>query len=464
MKRPRGRGRLWTRGEPGFDAAVLATSFNGRDPGHRPKVLVEANDISDVQSALSLAREQGLKVSLCSGGHSWAQNHLREGGLILSMARINQIEIDADARIAKVGPGCWGIDFDRALKKHDLFFPVAHAPDVALGGFLLQGGFGWASRELGIAAQSVIGLDLVLANGQAVHASETENADLYWAARGAGPGFFAVVTRYHLKLHDRPKFVGMKMQVFSRKHLDDVFRWADDIGASVPRSVEFQMVTTPKALGIFKPGIEVLAPVLAGSWEEARQAVRFLDESPIKKKASFTTPLIPISTSLMAIAANVTHFPPNARWCTDNIWTNAPVDALLPGLNRIADTMPPAPSHSLWLNWHPPKDRPDMAFSLEANRYLAVYGEWKRDEDNDRYENWATQCMEGVQEHALGIQLADENLGKRPARFMMDKNLQKLDALRKIHDPNGMFHAWMGRHDEIDSDVGALRQGAGRNE
>lgn len=448
MKRPKGKGRIWRRGEDGFDKAVLATSFNARDSGARPDMLIEANSVEDVQWALAQARENGWKVSIVSGGHSWAQNHLREGGLLLSMARINQIEIDAEANVAKVGPGCWGLDLDRALKKHKLFFPIAHAPDVALGGFLLQGGFGWGSRELGLATQSVIGIDLILADGRSIHVSETENADVFWAARGSGPGFFAVVLRYHLRLHPRPKFTGMKIQVFRREHLDDVFRWADDVGADVARSVEFQMLMTPKAMGIFKPGIEVFAPVLANSWKEAREAVRFINDSPIRKLASFTTPLIPSSTSILSQTANITHFPPNVRWCADNIWSDAPMDELLPGLNAIADTMPPAPSHALWLNWHPPKERPDMAFSLEANRYLAVYGEWKHATDDHRYENWATERMVAMQEHAAGIQLADENLGKRPARFMKDENLVRLDGLRAKFDSTGLFRLWMGRPDQ----------------
>nr|WP_137677838.1 FAD-binding oxidoreductase [Parerythrobacter lutipelagi] len=448
MKRPKGKGRIWRRGEQGFDKAVLGTSFNARDSGARPDMLVEANSAEDAQWALLQAREKGWQVSIVSGGHSWAQNHLREGGLLLSMARINQIEIDPQAGVAKVGPGCWGLDLDRALKKHKLFFPIAHAPDVALGGFLLQGGFGWGSRALGIAAQSVIGIDLVLADGSLIHASETENSDIFWAARGSGPGFFAVVQRYHLRLHPRPKFTGMKVQVFRQEHLDDVFRWADDVGASVARSVEFQMLITPKAMGIFKPGIEVFAPVLANSWKKAREAVRFINDSPIRKLASFTTPLIPSSTSILSQTANITHFPPDVRWCADNIWTDAPIDDLLPGLNAIADTMPPAPSHALWLNWHPPKERPDMAFSLEANRYLAVYGEWKHAADDHKYENWATERMSAMQDHAVGIQLADENLGKRPSRFMKDENLMRLDSLRAKYDPSGMFRPWMGRPDQ----------------
>ncbi|MEM0929280.1 MAG: FAD-binding oxidoreductase [Pseudomonadota bacterium] len=450
MKRHKGKGRIWKRGQPGFDEAVLATSFNGRDPGVRPDLLVEANDLGDIQHAIARARDHGLHVSLCSGGHSWSQNHLRDGGLLLSLARINEIEIDPDEKVAKVGPGCWGLDLDRALKKHGLFFPVAHAPDVALGGFLLQGGFGWGSRELGIAAESVTGLDLILADGTFVHASATENPELYWAARGSGPGFFAVVVCYHLRLHPRHRFVGLKVQVFRQKYLEDVYRWADDIGANVPRSVEFQMLTTPKAMGIFQPGIEVLAPVLAGSRTQAKEDVSFIDKSPIRKKASFTTPLIPIATSLMSIAANVTHFPPNVRWCADNIWTDAPIDDLLPGLRHIADSMPPAPSHSLWLNWYPPSTRPDMAFSLEATRYLAVYGEWKRDEDDAKYSSWATGCMKRMEHLSVGSQLADENLGRRPARFVSDTHLAKLDSLRTKYDPSGLFYDWMGRHDRQD--------------
>lgn len=452
MKRPKGKGRIWYPGDPGFDAAVLATSFSGRDPGHRPKVFVEANDIHDVKWASSHARSEGLKVSICSGGHSWAQNHLRDGGLLLSMARFRSIEIDPTTQTAKVGPGCWGIDLDRALKKHKLFFPIAHALDVALGGFLLQGGFGWGSRALGLATESMIGLDLVLADGTEVHASATENPDLYWSARGSGPGFFAVVTRYHLKLHPRPKFMGMKMQVFKRDHLNELYTWADEIGPHVPRSVEFQLVTTPKALLIGKPGIEVISPVLADSRKEALEAVRFMTESPIRKLASITTPLIPSSTTFMSSVVNFTHFPANMHWCADNIWTDAPIEDLLPGLNHIADTMPPHPSHSLWLNWHPPKSRPDMAFSLEAKRYLAVYGEWKKAEDDSRYGQWATDCMTSMESNSVGIQLADENLGKRPAKFMADENLQKLDAIRSQQDPDGLFHDWMGRLDRGEED------------
>lgn len=446
MKRPKGKGSVYERGTPEFDAKVLATSFNKRDPGQRPKLLIEANDIVDVINAVKRAKRENLKVSIVSGGHSWSQNHLREDCLLLSMARFNSINVDAERHRAIVGPGCWGIDLDRALKKHDLFFPVAHVPDVCMGGFLLQGGFGWGSTFLGNACESIVGIDVILADGSLIHASEEENSDLFWSARGSGPGFFGIVVRYHLKVHPRPKFQGMQLQVFKMKHMEEIYAWADRIGAEVPSSVEFQFVMTPKAMGIFSPGIEVFAPVLTNSYKEAREAVSFITKGPLRKKAAFTPPLIPVSTAHMGIVANITHFPATAKWCTDNMWSNAPVEDLMPGLKRIAETMPPAPSHALWLNW-PSRagKRPDMALNLDAKRYIAVYGEWFDSADDAKYANWATERMSDLAHLSEGVQLADENLGRRPARFTTDNNMARLDKARAKYDPDGLFNSWAGR-------------------
>jgi hypothetical protein len=446
MKHNAGAGRTIVRGEAGFDAALLGTSFNAQDPGRRPARIVQANDAADVVAAVRQARDQGLTIGICSGGHSWAQNHIRDGGMLIDLSRLDSIVIDPVSGTATIGPGCLAGDLNAALAKHKLFFPVAHAYTVGMGGFLLQGGFGWNSRAAGLACQSVIGIDVVLADGTLVHANETENADLLWAARGSGPGFFGVVVRFHLRLHPRPRFVGMKIQVFRIRHLEAVLAWADQVGPSVAPFAEFQLVFDRKAIGISAHGIQVLTPVLADSWREARAAVAFIDESPIRKLASFTLPLLPVSLGMMMKGGERSLFLPNTRWTADSMWMNAPIAALLPALRRIADTQPAAPSHALWLNWNGPADRPDMAFSLEARTYLALYGGLRGGTAaNPADESWATDHMRALQEHSVGIQLADENLGRRPAPFMAPANLARLDALRARFDPDGLFNPYMGR-------------------
>ena len=106
MLKTKGKGVTLRRGESGFDAAVLGTSFNARDPGRRPDIVVQANDTGDVITAINQAREHGLKVTICSGGHSWVQNHIRDGGLLIDMSRVRSIEINALNRTATIGPGC----------------------------------------------------------------------------------------------------------------------------------------------------------------------------------------------------------------------------------------------------------------------------------------------------------------------------------------------------------------------
>lgn len=445
MKTTNAKGVTLKRGEPGFDDAVLGTSFNARDPGRRPELVVQANTVDDVVAAVERAARENLKISVCSGGHSWSQNHMREASLLIDMSRLNGIEIDAANQTAIVDPGCHCGTLNDALAKRKLFFPVAHAYTVGVGGFLLQGGFGWNSRKLGLACENVVGIDVVLADGRLVHASERENADLFWAARGAGPGFFGVVVRFHLRLHARPKFVGLKLQVFRMQHLEEVFTWADRIGPQVPRSVEFQMVLNRRAMGIFAPGIEILAPVMANSWKEARAATAFLRESPHAKKASLSLPLMPMSLSTMMKTGEKTLFLPNTQWNADNMWMNGPIEPLLPHLRRIADTQPPAPSHVLWLNWQPPASRPDMAFSVEGRTYLALYGGLRDRADAAKHATWAGDHMRALQQHSAGIQLADENLGHRPAKFLSDENMTRLDAVRAKYDPHRRFNAWMGR-------------------
>jgi hypothetical protein len=344
-----------------------------------------------------------------------------------------------------VGPGCLSGELNGALARQRLFFPVAHAYTVGLGGFLLQGGFGWNSRMMGLGCENVIGFDAVLADGSLVHASESENADLFWAARGAGPGFFAAIVRFHLNVHRRPKFVGLKVQVFRMQHLEEVLAWADRVGPSVSPSVEFQMVLNGKAMMIGAPGIEVLAPAITNSWKEARDAVRFLSDNPVRRKASFATPLMPLSLNFMMKTGEKTLFLPNTRWFADNMWIDGTIDPLLPAMRTIADTLPPPPSHALWLNWNPPAHRKDVAFSVESRTYLALYGGLRNANDIPKHADWATRNMKALESHSRGIQLADENLARRPARFLSDENLARMDKIRAAYDPDDRFPTWWSR-------------------
>ena len=444
MSAPTTSPRTFLRGAPGYEPARRATMWNARLPDRFPDVIVQARDVYDVVAAIKRAKCAGLRVAVRSGGHSWAGNHVRDGGMLLDVSGLDAMTVDVAEMRATTGPGRAGHELAARLGREGLFFPTGHCKGVCVGGYLLQGGFGWHSRALGPACMSVEALDVVTADGDVVHASAAENADLYWAARGAGPGFFGVVTRFHLRVHRKPAVMGFALQSYPMSMLDEAFRWARAIGPTVPASVELQVVLTSHATRVGGPGIEVFAPVFAESVREAVGALSFMQRSPLRKRAAMHLPFVPSTLGLMYRAV-MSHYPDGYRYAVDNLWTRAPIDDLLPSLRSVAATLPPRPSHMLWLNWAPPPDRPDMAFSVEDDVYIALYGAWQHSYDDARYASWAVDRAREMEPLATGCQLADENLGQRPARFVTEANLARLDRVRAAHDPQGRFHPWMGR-------------------
>jgi FAD/FMN-containing dehydrogenase len=439
--------RQFLRGDDGYEAARRATVWNGRIPPRFPDVIVQADDVADVVAAVRYAQAHQLQVGVCSGGRSWSANHVRDGGLLLDIGRLDRCTIDTDAKTAVVGPGKDGSVLADELDAQGLFFPAGHCTGVGLGGYLLQGGYGWNSRVLGPACESVLGVDVVTADGeQIIYCDADHHPDLYWAARGAGPGFCGVVTAFHLRVYQRPAVCGGSMYVYPIDLADEVFTWARDIGADVDRRVEMQVVATPAlpAFGLDQPGIVVLSPVFAESETEAIEALALLDTCPVVEQAIVRVPFAPMSLGAWYEAVN-SATPAGYRYATDNMWTSATGDELLPGIRRMIETMPPFPSQFVLVNWGPSPARQDMAFSLEDNVFLASYAGWKDPSDDDKYADWARSNMAAMEHLASGAQLADENLGGRPAKFATDEAMARLDKVRAEYDPHGRFHAWMGR-------------------
>jgi FAD/FMN-containing dehydrogenase len=439
-------GTAFERGDDGYEAARRATVWNARLPDRFPDIVVQAATDADVVAAVRHARAEGMRVGIRSGGHSWAANHVRDGGMLLDVSRLDHVEIDAAAKTAAVGPGKKGNELCMQLEAQDLFFPAGHCKGVAVGGYLLQGGYGWNGRVLGPACESVLAVDVVTADGEQVHASADEHPDLYWSARGSGPGFFGVVTRFHLRLYDRPAACGSSIYAYPIRLLDEVYSWARSISADVDRRVEMQILMSRsfEGLGLHEPTILIASPVFADSEADAEAALAIFETCPVRDQASLAIPYAPAQLAEWYDA--VMHaYPDGHRYGTDNMWTSASGPDLLPGLRRIAETLPPAPSHCLWLNWGPSPERSDMAYSLEDEIYIALYGVWSDPADDDEYGSWAPGNMAAMEHLATGIQLADENLGQRPAPFASPEHMARLDQARALYDPDGRFHAWMGR-------------------
>jgi FAD/FMN-containing dehydrogenase len=434
-------GNIFHRSQVDFKKTILSNQYNKVNTGRTPDMLTEPRTLEDILRIVRYAKTVGKRVTVLSGGRSFSANSIRPDCIVISMKYFDQFQVNKEAMSAEAGPAVGGSVLLKALFKMGLFFPAGHCTGVCIGGFLLQGGYGWNGRKTGIACQSILGMDIVTADGELVHASERENADLFWAARGSGPGFFGVVVKFYLKLYPLPPYRAIIAHDFAIKHLEDVYRWAYEVGPEIPKAVEFQMMMNKNMMNIMGPGIEAFAPIFADNEDEFEAAKAFMQNSPIKKKATIATPAFNPGIDVF-YRATMTHYPANYHYGVDNMWTHASIDELLPFIKKIAETLPPPPSHFLWLNWYPDPLTVDMAYSKEDNIYLALYSCWKNAKDTEKYNFWAANMIGEMQHLSAGIQLADEGLHKRTDHFMAPENLKRVQEIRAKRDPHGVFFEW----------------------
>jgi FAD/FMN-containing dehydrogenase len=438
--------RTFCRGVDGYETARRKAVWNGLVPDRFPDVIVQARDADDVVAAIRQARAHGHQVGVSSGGRSWSASHLRDGGLLLDVSRLDHCRVDTNAMTARVGPGKAASAFATELDAQGLFFPAGHCEGICLGGFLLQGGYGWNSKVVGPACESVLGLEVVTADGEQIYCDPDNHPDLYWAARGSGPGFFGVVTSFTLRIHQRPAVWGTCLYMYPIDFTDEVFSWGRSISAEIDDRVELQIITCrsfPMA-GLNHPGITIASPVFAESEEEAMKALAPLATCPVADRAIINLPYAPTSLANW-YAAVMTNYPRGYRYVADSMFTSASADELLPGIRKIIETMPPHPSQFIFTGWKTSPDRADMVYGLEDEIYLALYTAWQDPADDERYCDWAGSNMAAMSHLASGIALADENLSRRPAKFITASNMARLDKVRSTYDPDGRFHSWMGR-------------------
>src|SRR5262249_45296193 len=148
---------------------------------------------ADGAAALTFAREQDVPLAVRSGGHGISGRSTNEGGIVIDVGKLDQVELLDNGRV-RVGPGArWG-HVARALAPHGLAISSGDSGDVGVGGLAAAGGIGFLGRRYGLTIDHVAAADVVLADGTLARADDDE---LLWAIRGAG-GNFGIVTAFEL--------------------------------------------------------------------------------------------------------------------------------------------------------------------------------------------------------------------------------------------------------------------------
>ena len=195
--RDRLEGRVVTPDDTGYDDARAV--YNGMID-RRPAVIARCSSVADVRAALEYGRRSGLAIAVRGGGHNGPGFGTVEGGLVIDLAELDEVAVDAEARTVRVQGGCTWKQVDAATHEHGLATPSGIFSTTGVGGLTLGGGHGYLSRKYGLTVDNLLAAEVVLADGRVVTASETEHPDLFWALRGGG-GNFGIVTSFLFRCH-----------------------------------------------------------------------------------------------------------------------------------------------------------------------------------------------------------------------------------------------------------------------
>ncbi|MDP3196921.1 FAD-binding oxidoreductase [Tabrizicola sp.] len=437
-------GRVIAEGEAGFTAAREGFVWNGRKPEATPRVIVQAASSADVQAAVRYAAANGYRASARSSGHNWSGIALQDG-VAIDLSALNTVSIDRLARIAEVQPAAKNLALAVALTAEGLAFPVGHCGDVAMGGYLLGGGFGWNEGTWGPACHLIEKAEVVLADGRIMIVSETEHADIFWALRGAGPLFFGIVTRYWLRLMPLPPAMAVTTWTYPLARVAEVTASMKRLANVLPSFAEasLSLAAAPPHLGMGDAKFAtVILTVYGGSLAEIAGIARNVGDL-LPDGAVVHTPTTPITFAALYGIVDQS-FPDSGRYGVDCVWSED-ADATFAGLARMVAEAPSVQSNAICViygrNSAIHRELPDAALSVIGPVCGIMHGTWTLPEDDAQNLAWLRAGMDTLDPVTKGRYVGHADLA-RPGRIddcYSAEARSRIASLAATHDPQGIF-------------------------
>ena len=233
---------------------VRSTYMRGGSPG----LVLQVDSVELVQDALAFARAHPeVALGIRSAGHGISGRSTNADGIVIDVSKLNSVEVlDEATRLVRIGPGALWSEVAAKLAPHGWALSSGDYGGVGVGGLATAGGIGWLSRKHGLTIDHLRAVELVLADGEFVRATATENADLFWAARGAGANI-GIATAFEFEV-DEVGDVGWAQLVFDASDTAGFLeRWGETVEAA-PRDL-----TSNLLMGATQPGQQAIAQVFA---------------------------------------------------------------------------------------------------------------------------------------------------------------------------------------------------------
>lgn len=438
------RGTLVTPESPDYDTA--RTIWNAMID-KRPALIVRCAGTADVIHAVRFAKEHQLLVAVKGAGHNIAGNAMCDGGLVIDLSSMKSVHVDPVTRRARTEPGATLRDFDHETQAFGLATPLGINSTTGISGLTLGGGFGWLTRKYGATVDNLISADVVTHEGKLVHASEKENADLFWGIRGGG-GNFGIVTSFEFQLHPVGPEIYAGLIVFPFDQARSLLTQYRDLSSTLPEEANTWTVLRKAPPLPFLPehvhGKEVVVfpNFYAGNAAEG--------EKITDKVKAFGTPVGEF-LGMMPYTAWQQAFDPLLTPGARNYWKSHNFAELSDGLiDVIIDTVSklPSPHCEIFLGMLGAaysRVSPDAtAYTHRDAQYVInVHARWETPEEDSACIGWAREFFQKAAPFATGgvyVNFMTEEEGDRieGGAYKSDV-LSRLTQIKNTWDPTNFF-------------------------
>jgi FAD/FMN-containing dehydrogenase len=441
-------GKVIRAGDPDYDE--VRSVFNAMID-RRPELIAQCRSPEDVATALRFGRYRELDIAVRSGGHSVAGMSLNDDGLVIDVRPMNTVEVDPEARTARVGGGCTWAELDRATQAHGLATTGGRVSTTGVAGLTLGGGSGWLERKHGLSCDNLVSVELVTADGSLITASAEEHPDLFWALHGGG-GNFGVATALTFRLHPVGPQVLAGLLLYDADKGRELLRCARDLLPAAPEelgsAVAYLTVPPEEGLPAHLHGrlVSGLALCFAGPIDEGEHLLHpFRDLGP---EVDLVEP-----THYADFQSSIDDPPGYRNWWTAE-YLHEISDEAIDVIHRHGLATPtPGPSQTLVVPWGGAVARIDddetPMQQRDASWVVHPFGLWEDATADEQVIGWARTFRDDVTRFSSGGTylnfIGDEGQDRVRAAFGAEK-YARLAQIKARYDPDNVFR---GNHNIV---------------
>jgi len=432
-----------------FTGRLLQSSHAGYDDARRvhnglidkrPAIIARCSGTADVADAVKLARSMNLEIAVRGGGHNVGGRGTVDNGLMIDLAPMKGIHVDAAKRTARAQGGVLWRELNRETQVHGLATTGGVVGSTGLAGLTLGGGLGWLMTKYGLALDNLRSAEMVLADGSIVRAAADENPDLFWAIRGGG-GNFGIAASLEYALHPVGPMITGGLVAHPLQNARDVLRFFRETCATLPDEMMMAagLLTAPDGSGNKLVG---LLAAHCGTLAQGEAAVK-----PIK---AFGPPVMDAMGPISYCQQNGLLDPSLPKGAL-NYWkshfltelSDDAINAMIDAFSRCPSPM----SQMVIEHFHGAASRvpvKDTACALRITGFnVVIISQWMEPKDNDRCIKWGRDTYAALEPYlgsARYLNYFDVDEPGDPAAVAYGENYARLRELKTKYDPENIFH------------------------